>query len=643
MARTPMSFRTRLTSFFVLIVVVPMIAIGALVFRLIGDSAQGKADARVSGLATAAVSLYQHQAASARTDAQSVARQVARIPLATLRSTLSATAAQAGLARVVVTADGRKLADVGDRNAIAPGAAHFRSAAGFALAVTVSTLTAAEFAHDLTNIAGVGVIVRQGVCTLTASLALPDGTRLPAHGTLSVRGVQYRVLTELLPGFGNQTVGITVLSDVSASTGSVGTSRLIAGIFIGGFLLLAFAFSILSSRALQGQVRRFLDAARRLGGGDFSSPVPIEGHDEFAALGHEFNRMSAQLARRLDELSTERARLRDSVTRIGHTFGSNLDQHALLELALRTAVDAVGAGGGRVTLRASAEVPLHEVVREGSLEGLEAQVLRAERTALRLGDAGEAPGEDGALSIPLGKFEPGDRVRGLVTLARPSERFGPGDCELLRFLASQATLALENVELHFQVRRQAVTDELTSLANHGSFQDLLSAEIEQVRRYHHTLGLIMVDIDNFKQVNDTYGHQQGDLVLRHVARVLRDNSREADTPARYGGEEMALILPHTDLEGAHAIAERVRTAICELEVSRLDGHGMVRVTASLGVAATTGAGKRELIADADDALYRAKRAGKNRTVQTVGPRGDQVPAESAGAAPTGTATVVPGE
>ena len=139
---------------------------------------------------------------------------------------------------------------------------------------------------------------------------------------------------------------------------------------------------------------------------------------------------------------------------------------------------------------------------------------------------------------------------------------------MLRSLGAEAALALENIELHFQVRRQAVTDELTGLANHGRFQELLNAEIEQVRRYHHPIGLIMLDIDDFKAVNDTYGHPQGDAVLRHVASVLRENSRDADSPARYGGEELSLILPHTDLEGAHAIAERIRTAVEDLRVPR---------------------------------------------------------------------------
>src|SRR5207248_10173198 len=104
-------------------------------------------------------------------------------------------------------------------------------------------------------------------------------------------------------------------------------------------------------------------------------------------------------------------------------------------------------------------------------------------------------------------------------------------------------------------------------------------EIEQVRRYRHPVGLIMLDIDDFKSVNDTFGHQQGDVVLKHVARVLRDTSREADTPARYGGEEMALVLPHTDLEGSYAIAERVRTAIADLRIPRLDQQGVLGITA----------------------------------------------------------------
>jgi diguanylate cyclase (GGDEF)-like protein len=206
-------------------------------------------------------------------------------------------------------------------------------------------------------------------------------------------------------------------------------------------------------------------------------------------------------------------------------------------------------------------------------------------------------------------------MHGLVTVARLDKPFTEDDRELLRSLAAQATLALENVDLHLQVSRQAVTDDLTGLANHGRFQELLESEIEQVRRYRYPVGLIMIDIDNFKSINDSYGHQQGDIVLKRVAHVLADSSREVDHPARYGGEEMALILPHTDLEGAYAIAERIRTAIEDVRIPRIDNNGSLRITASLGVASSSEGSKEALISDADAALYEAKRQGKNRTVR----------------------------
>ena len=380
--------------------------------------------------------------------------------------------------------------------------------------------------------------------------------------------------------------------------------------------MLAFSFSVLASRALHGQLSRFLQAARRLASGDFSSPVPIEGNDEFAALGQEFNDMSTQLAHRLDELSQERARLQESIRRIGETFASNLDRPALLELALKASVDAVQASCGRLTARAAAEEPLSETARVGSLAGMESEVQEAERAALGDGGVGEAATEAACIvSIALGSIEGTGRTHGLITVARDGRAFTDDDRDVLRSLAAQATLALENVDLHIEVSKQAITDELTGLANHGRFQELLSGEIEQVRRYHHPIGLIMLDIDDFKSVNDGHGHQQGDVVLKHVARVLRDSSREPDTPARYGGEEMALILPHTDLEGAYAIAERIRSSIGSLRIPRLDHDGVLRVTASLGVAASSDGDKDALISDADMALYEAKRQGKNRTIR----------------------------
>jgi diguanylate cyclase (GGDEF)-like protein len=124
----------------------------------------------------------------------------------------------------------------------------------------------------------------------------------------------------------------------------------------------------------------------------------------------------------------------------------------------------------------------------------------------------------------------------------------------------------------------------------------------------------MVDLDDFKQVNDRYGHQQGDEVLASVAAVLRDFSRDIDAPARYGGEELAVVLPQTDSDGAALLAERMREAVERLRVPSVSGETPLRVTASFGVASVpeSAADREELVAAADAALYRAKRGGKNR-------------------------------
>ena len=226
-------------------------------------------------------------------------------------------------------------------------------------------------------------------------------------------------------------------------------------------------------------------------------------------------------------------------------------------------------------------------------------------------------GELYALSHPL-RAQEGGRILGMLTVARASQGFSDGERELFAYLSHQAGVSIENVDLHETVQRQAVTDELTGLFNHRRFQEVIFQEVERAKRFEGDVGLIMLDIDNFKRVNDTYGHMQGDLVLREVARVLRESSREIDEPARYGGEEMAVALPGTDLDGAFNFAERVRHAIESLELPLIEGGGTLRVTASFGAAALEqgngAADKDALVAAADAALYRAKRSGKNRTV-----------------------------
>ncbi len=612
-----MSFRTRLTSFFVLIVVVPMAAVGFLVFRLIDDSQSGKADARASALAGTAASVYGNASTEASLRARAVASAIALIPPAKLEARARSLSAQIGLSRVTVSIGAATDVDIGDHTAIAPGIAVVRAARSRpARTVVASTLTAGELTRDLAG-SGIQVVVRSGTTTLASTLPAAAGRTLPrARGSITIDHIGYQVVTETFTGFDKSQVAVSILSNAQATGGSIGTDRLLAGIFIAGFLILAFFFSLLSSRALHGQLGRFLDAARRLAGGDFSSSVPTSGRDEFALLGEEFNNMSRQLERRLAELEQERARVRQSIRRIGEAFASGLDRDALLQLALQTAMDATEADRGRVSARHSAEDVLTETVHVGRLAGLEGTIYEAERQALTTDGVGEGSlGEVHLATVALGPIVAGGPTHGLITVCREDRRFTEDDLELLRSLASQATLAMANVNLHFDVQRQAITDDLTGLASHGHFQDLLGAEMEEVRRYQYPVGLIMLDIDNFKSVNDVYGHQQGDLVLRCVADALRETSRDVDVAARYGGEEMALILPHTDLEGAFEMAERARMAIASMEIPLLEGDGCLRVTTSVGAASSIEGNKDELIAAADAALYVAKREGKNRTVR----------------------------
>ena len=165
-----------------------------------------------------------------------------------------------------------------------------------------------------------------------------------------------------------------------------------------------------------------------------------------------------------------------------------------------------------------------------------------------------------------------------------------------------------------RVASQATTDSLTALANRRTLDEELVLEWRRADRVGDSLAFVLLDLDNFKQVNDTHGHQAGDAVLRAVGRVLLGGVRQVDLAGRYGGEEFALILPETDLDGALKLAERLRVALETTPVELPDGKTL-QVTASFGVALKEGLSSAdELVAVADEALYAAKRGGKNRVM-----------------------------
>jgi len=615
------SFRNRLRLFFVVIVVIPMIAVAVVLFQLVSRTGQSQVDAQLSGAERVAGNQYRQSADRADVAGQAMVsddglrRAIAESPGA-IEDSLAAAARKAGGQRVVLELDGPGTFEFGSEPGVAPAGNALADPNGRPLGRIVTAVdTATSFATRLEDTAEVGVVVLQGREVLGASRAELARSSLPESGSTEIEGTSYRVSTLEVEGFDGEKLALRITLPESASGGS--PSLLVIGA-LAGFLLLAVAFAYTVSRTLQAEVQRLLEAARAIGRGDFSKRVPTEGNDEFAALGSEFNLMARELESRLEELQRERARLQEAIRRVGLSFTKSLDRVGLLEVVVQTAVDGVEAACGRATIRRAGEDRLLEVSAAGDPHAYQRALHAAEAAAL---DAGQIAEIDlagaSALAAPLGGTDDGGAV-GIVSVARGDRRFTPGEHELFSYLTNQASVSVENVDLHETVQRQAVTDELTGLFNHRRFQEVMTQEVERARRYNQEMGLIMLDIDDFKRVNDTYGHMQGDMVLREAAGVLRQSSREIDEPARYGGEEMAVALPQTDLEGAYRFAERVRRRIEALDLPLLDGDGTLKVTASFGAASLANApgdGKDALVASADAALYRAKRSGKNRTVR----------------------------
>lgn len=228
---------------------------------------------------------------------------------------------------------------------------------------------------------------------------------------------------------------------------------------------------------------------------------------------------------------------------------------------------------------------------------------------------GDGPDFQSEICTPL---HIGNEFLGSINVFSLRQRaFSQAAEESISLLTKDFTMVAKLSMLYEENRRLSITDGLTKVYNHRYFQESLQKSIATTRRYGQPLSLIILDIDHFKTFNDTYGHQQGDLILAELARLLRRNTRQADLVARYGGEEFVIILPETELNMGVAVAENLRRIVDEHPFPGPNQPLHVSISAGVSTASPETSDNAELIKAADRALYRAKEMGRNR-VETAG-------------------------
>jgi diguanylate cyclase (GGDEF)-like protein len=205
------------------------------------------------------------------------------------------------------------------------------------------------------------------------------------------------------------------------------------------------------------------------------------------------------------------------------------------------------------------------------------------------------------------------RVAGLLALYRAQPEFTSEEESLFEVLTSLISMVLANIHAQRRIQKLADTDDLTGIGNKRSFRSKLAAEVERSHVYKVPLSVMMMDLDDFKAINDTHGHPMGDVILSELCGAIREILRPTDHFARFGGDEFTVILPHTDLEGAKATAERIVERVREMRLEA-DDDSVIALTLSIGIATyRDGDGSpSDLLQRADDRLYESKHSGKDR-------------------------------
>ena len=320
---------------------------------------------------------------------------------------------------------------------------------------------------------------------------------------------------------------------------------------------------------------------------------------------------------------------------IGQALNFIDDLKKLIQIILAKAIQTIGAEKGSLMLYDSeTEELIIKVVYGLPDREIEDKINEGliECTKIKIGEgiAGEAFAHKKAIITNLGSDDPRffqsdlsnvtsllclplivkDEAIGVINISNKKDKnlFNQDDLDFMGALANQAAIAISNAQLY----KLAITDSLTRLYTRRHFEYILDNELRRSQRYKHNMTLLMMDIDNFKAINDTYGHQIGDETLKQIAGVILSTLRKMDMPSRYGGEEFAVILPETHKENSKKIAERLRKKISNILIRTKDKHE-VSPTISIGLASFPfdTEDRSDIIGFADKALYFAKDSGKN--------------------------------
>ncbi|WP_262286936.1 diguanylate cyclase [Micromonospora sp. MA102] len=397
-------------------------------------------------------------------------------------------------------------------------------------------------------------------------------------------------------------------------------------------------------------------AVDRVAHGDLTTRVPVRSRDEIGRLAGAFNRMTRETGSYVAALTSSRDQLRGHLTVLGDTLASTHDLQRILRVILHSAIAATGARAGAVLLVDGDGTLVGQCV-EG-LDGRWSTEDPADPATLRVLVGAGVLGRVAATGEPLrGRWEATDAPTGepscetyvAVPFAAPrgteprgpdrpghppadteswalgvlalydrlgADEFDDDDLVTLRTFAGHAAVAVENVRVHEEAQRLSLTDALTGLWNYRYLRESIRREVERANRFGRMLSVLALDLDRFKDVNDTWGHAAGDAVLVEFARRVRGEIREVDLAFRQGGEEFVVLLPETDARGATIVAERLGAVIRDqpVPVEVHTGEAVrVPVTVSIGIAVYPdhAAGGQQVLDAADDALYAAKAAGRD--------------------------------